>query len=645
METLKTKNFRFAEFELDGVKRLLLRNGKPVNLNPKAFELLLAMVESRGEILTKDGLLEKVWPDQIIEEGNLKVHVSTLRKVLGQSGNNNRFIVTVPGRGYSFVADLEEGANREIVIESRTYSNVIVEHDDEIDDCENYREPTVKSAFAVPKTRWLVGAFSLIAVTIAAAAFWFSNNNRVNSSPIKSVAVMPFKNDSGNADLEYLSDGLTESLIGSLSRLSGLSVKARTSISRYKGMDTDISDVGAQLAVETILTGRLVQRGDDIVLYVEFVEPATERVLWKVDYHRPVKDIAALETDVSLDIARRLKTKLTGEENVRIERYQTDNSEAYELYLRGAHFSSFGRMVAEKNSKGIEYLQRAIELDPNYAAAYVELGWAYIRLGDSLGLSSPHDVFPKAREALLKALSLDERIAAAHTASGIYYLRYEWNWPSAEREFQRAIELDPDDPDCYSEYAMYLVSIGRFDEAVQMRQRARSLLPATAASANGLGFVYYHSRDYERSIEYFKESLDLRPDFPPTRVFLARSYLALGRYPEAITEIEKARKNAERNVIPVAFLAYAYAKSNRLSEANKLIRELKSRSESEYVPPYLIAMIYSGSGNNDKAFEYLEQARLERQSYLTHLRVDPIFDDIRSDPRFDELTKKIGIPN
>jgi DNA-binding winged helix-turn-helix (wHTH) protein/TolB-like protein/Tfp pilus assembly protein PilF len=639
METLNTKNFRFAEFELDGIKRLLLRDGEPVSLNPKAFEVLLVMVESRGDVLTKDDLLDKVWPDQIIEEGNLKVHISALRKALGQSGNDNRFIVTVPGRGYTFVADLEDGPNSEIVVESHSYSNIVIEEAEEIS------QPRLLAGTTRQHKRWLLAALASLMVTIVAAGYWLFLRSPSGSAAIKSVAVMPFVNDSGNVDLEYLSDGLTESLIGSLSRLPELSVKARTSIARYKGEEVNLQKVGSDLGVETILTGRMVQRGDDVVLYVEFVEPATEKVLWKADYHRPIKDIAALETDISRDVAKRLKTKLSGEEDAQIEKYQTDNSEAYQLYLRGAHFSSFGRMVAEKNSKGIEYLQQAIALDPNYAAAYVELGLAYIRLGDALGMSSSQDVFPKAREALTKALSIDDDISAAHRGLAIYYLRYEWNWPASEREFQRAMELDPEDPDSYSEYAVYLVSVSRFDEALRMRETAKKLLPPSAGGSNGVGFVHYHARNYERSIECFKEALDFKPDFPPTRVFLARSYLAMGKYQEAIAEIEKAVNTSQRNIIPVAFLSYAYFKADRRGDADKLLGELEARAKKEYIPPWLFAMIHSGAGHKDRAFEYLEQARLERQPYLTHLKVDPAFDNLRSDPRFGELVKKIGIPD
>jgi len=638
METLSTKNFRFAEFELDAVKRLLLRNGEPVSLNPKAFEVLLVMVESRGDVLTKDDLLDKVWPDQIVEEGNLKVHISALRKVLGQSGNDNRFIVTVPGRGYTFVADLEDEPEGEIIVESHSYSNIVIE------EAEETSQPRLLAGTTRQHTLWRMAVAAVLVVTIVAAGYWLFLRATPSSAAIKSVAVMPFINDSGNPDLEYLSDGLTESLIGSLSRLPELSVKARTSIARYKGTEVSLRNVGSDLGVETILTGRMVQRGDDVVLYVEFVEPTTENVIWKADYHRPLKDIAALETDISRDVAKRLKTKLSGEENAQIEKYQTDNSEAYQLYLRGAHFSSFNRMVAEKNSKGIEYLQQAIALDPNYAAAYVELGLAYIRLGDALALNSPQDVFPKAREALTKALSIDDDIAAAHKGLAIYYLRYEWNWPASEREFQRAMELDPEDPDSYSEYAMFLVSVSRFDEALRMREAVKKLQPPNAGASNGVGFVHYHARNYERSIECFREALDLKPDFPPTRVFLARSYLAMGKYQEAIAEIEKAVDTSQRNVITVAFLSYAYFKAGRGGDANKLLSELEARTKNEYVSPWLFAMIHSGAGNKDKAFEYLEKARDERQTYLTHLKVDPLFDDIRSDPRFDELVRKIGIP-
>jgi DNA-binding winged helix-turn-helix (wHTH) protein/TolB-like protein/Tfp pilus assembly protein PilF len=574
METLSTKNFRFAEFELDGVKRLLLRDGKPVSLNPKAFDLLMVMAESRGEVLTKDDLLDRVWPDQIIEEGNLKVHISTLRKALGQSGNDNRFIVTVPGRGYTFVADLEDGSNGEIVVERHRYSNIIVEQDENVGS-----KTRLLARSANRNKRWLAVALATLVIAFSAAGYWFLLRRASGSAPIRSVAVMPFVNDSGNADLEYLSDGLTESLIGSLSRLPELSVKARTSIARYKGKEVRLRDVGSELGVESLVTGRMVQRGDEFVLYVEFIEPATEKVIWKNDYHRTMQNLAALETDISRDVAKRLKTKLSGEEIAKIEKYQTDNSEAYELYLRGAQFASFQRQVAGKNSKGIEYLEKAIALDPNYVAAYLELGWAYIRLGDSLGYSSPHDVFPKAREALLKALSIDDNVANAHTALGLYYLRYEWNWPAAEREFQRAIELDPEDPGAYSEYATYLVSIGRFDEALRMRETARRFLPQSPASVSGLAHVYYHSRNFERSLEYYREALDIRPDSAPMRTFVARSLLAMNKNAEAIELMEKTVDSSDRNPIALAS-SHADMQKPQAAESNKLLEEMQTRAKN-----------------------------------------------------------------
>lgn len=641
MQVLTTNNFRFSNFELDGARRLLLKDGEPVTLNPKAFDLLFVLVQNRGEVLSKEELLERVWPGQFVEEGNLKVHISALRKAFGERKNEHRFIVTVPGRGYSFVADLEVGLNGEIVVESHTYSNIVVEQDDEI---LKVAHPQLLARPTTPNATWVLLVSALSIVALAGCTYWYVVSKTTVSAPIKSVAVMPFVNDSGNADLEYLSDGLTESLIGSLSQLRDISVKGRTSISRYKGKEIDLKKVGAELSVESIVTGRFVRRGDELTLYVEFVEPSTGNVFWKADYRRHINDIAALDKEISRDVATKLKTKLSGEDTVRLQKYQTENSEAYELYLRGV---SYGRSEVSRDRllKSISCFEQAVKIDPNYTSAYIEMAWSYIRLSSFLAYMSPQDTFPKAREALLKAIAIDENFSATHNALATYYLQYEWNWPAAEREFERALELDPDNAGAYSDYRNYYDSIGRFDEAIRVVDEGRKLLPGPAPNFRAqICNSRYLAGHLDEAFDCYRQVMELSPKYPWSYLGLGRIHLKMKNYSEAVTAAEKGVEFLERNPRAIAILGHIYAKGGRIAEANKIRLELESRSKTEYVSPYYFALLYAGMDDRGKVFDYLEKAIAERQSNLIFLNVEPLFDDLRRDPRFEELVNKIGIP-
>jgi len=561
--------------------------------------------------------------------------------VLGQSGNDNRFIVTVPGRGYTFVADLDDGSSGEIVVEKHTYSNIVVEQNEETN---GLAHTGLLGGSKRRRNGWSLVALSALILTVAAAGYWFFVRAPSSSGAIKSVAVMPFVNDSGNPDLEYLSDGITESLIGSLSQLRDLSVKARTSISRYKGKEIDLQKVGAELSVESILTGRLVQRGDEIALYIEFVEPSTGNVFWKGEYRRPMKDLAALDKEISRDVAAKLKTRLSGEDTATLEKYQTDNSEAYQLYLRGV---AFGRteVTRERMSKSIDCFERAVKLDPNYAVAYIEMAWSYMRSGSVFGFMSPQETFPKAREALIKAVAINENLSVTHNALATYYLQYEWNWDAAEREFERAIELDPENVGAYSDYRNYYDSIGRFDDAIRVVEEGRKLSsgPAPMFKAQICNSHYYAGR-LETALDCYREVLELNPRLPWPHVGIGRIYLRMKQYPQAIAELEKGVELLDRNARTVAVLGHAYAKAGRLPDAEKTLHELQARAKKEFVSPYHFAIVYAGMGERDKALEYLEQAAAERQPQLIYLRVEPLFDDIRIDPRFTSLAMKIGFP-
>jgi DNA-binding winged helix-turn-helix (wHTH) protein/TolB-like protein/Flp pilus assembly protein TadD len=650
LETLATRTFRFSDFELDGVKRRLSRNGQTLLLTPKAFDLLLTLVEFRGEVLSKDDLLARVWPGQFVEEGNLKVHISALRKVFGEGKGDHRFIVTVPGRGYSFVADLDDRTTSEVVVERHSYSNIVVEDTGAlpagsitVDEDGVTRFSPAAGISSTFLSRGLVISLSVFAIAAVAVAYWFFIREAPVSKPITSVAVMPFSNESGNPDLEYLSDGLTESLIGSLAQLPELSVKARTSIFGYKGKEIDLRRVGTDLGVDALLTGRLVQRGDKLELYIEFVDPVSGTIIWRSAYRRSIKDIAALEADISRDVAKNLKAKLSGEETVRLEKYQTDNSDAYELYLRGVHFSRAGSTL-ERLIKSIECYEQAIALDPNYALAYVGLAWNYMRLGTVYGFKPPHETYPKAREALIKALSIDDELASAHGAMAEYYISYERNWPAAEREFERAIALDPEDPGVLAEFGNYYDTLNRLDDAVRMREKARRLLPTAAAMVAGIGHSFYYAGRYEEAIGYYRKALELNPQHAWSHHGLGRSYLETQKFEEGVAEIEKAAELFDRSPRSLSILGNAYAVTGKPEAARRILAELKTRAESEFVGSYYLAVVYAGLDDRDRTFEYLEKALTEHQSQLIRFKVEPLFKKLRGEPRFGDLVKKLGIP-
>ena len=500
-----------------------------------------------------------------------------------------------------------------------------------------------KPDVAASKRNSVIAGIVGIVVVAALGVGGYLYYGRAPSKQIDSIAVMPFSNEGGNTDLEFLSDGLTETLIGNLSRLPGVSVKARSSVSRYKGKDLDLKGIGSALSADALLTGRLVDRGERVAVYVEFIEPSTESVLWKADYLRSKQDIAALQSEIARDVANRLKAKLSGAETIRLAKYHSTNSEAYELYLKGEYFSNRGAKV-ETLAKAIEHFEGAIRLDPAYTLAYVGLARSYMNLGSVFGLKSPQETFPKAKEALIRAVDMEGDLAEAHGALGEYYLRYEWNWPAAERELTRAIEIDPDNPSYHSELGAYYQSIGRFEDAIRARDTSRRLDPVVPFRVADVGYPCYYARQQDRAIEWYKRALSLDPGFAWAYLWTGQSYLELNKLPEAIAEIERAVDLSQRNVRAVATLGHAYAKAGRSEAARKILKELQDRSKTEYVSPYFFAVLYAGMGDTDLAFQHLEKARMERQSYLFLLNVEPVFDALRSDPRFSGLVKMIGIP-
>ncbi len=455
-----------------------------------------------------------------------------------------------------------------------------------------------------------VGAAIFVAAIAVSAYFYFS---RKNNAAIQSVAVLPFTNQSGNTDVEYLSDGITESLINSLSQLPNLSVKARSTVFHYKGKDATPQQVGSELSVQAVLNGRVAQRGDQLTLNLELVDARTGNQIWGEQYNRKTADLVSLQSEIARDVSSKLRVKLSGADEQKLAKSYTANPEAYELYLKGNYFAA--KYTKDGLQKGIEYFDQAIAADPNYALAYNGLALYYIAEND--WYLSPHEAMPKAREAAKKALQIDDTLAGAHASLAVVADWYDWDWATAEREYRRAIELNANDPRPHEFYGWFLAERGRVAEAIAESKRAQQLDPISPEANVFLGQILVFVHQYDQAIAQLHNTVELDATYWLAHDFLGRAYEQKGRLPEAVAEFRRALQLEDAVPENRSMLGHAYAVSGKKAEALKIIEELKDLSARSYVPPYNIAVVYAGLGEKDQAFAWLERAYNERSFYLT----------------------------
>ncbi len=488
-----------------------------------------------------------------------------------------------------------------------------------------------------------IGASVLLIAAIALGFWLYNNRSSLNAVPIESIAVLPFINESGNADVEYLSDGMTESLITNLSQLPKLNIKARSSVFRYKGRGTDAKTVGRELNVQTILNGRVVQRGQDLTLHVELIDAATENVLWKADYNRQMTNLVSLQSEIARDVADRLRVKLSGTDERKLANNYTENAEAYQLYLQGLYH--WNKLSPPEIRKSLEYFQQAVDVDPNYALAYADVGRVYFSLAMTADTTS-QEVLPKAREAALKALKIDDTLAQAHTTLGWVKFWFDWDWDGAEQEFQRSLSLNPNVGDTYIAYAHVFTFTGRVTEALPLARRARELDPLNLRINALEGQALFYAGKYDDAIVRLQKTIELEPNFFLAHLFLARVYIEKKMYTEAIAEATKARDVSGGHSEAVAHIVYTLAKSGRREEAQAALNELKKRAaEERYVPPYSLALAYNGLGETDEAIASLEKGLQQRDVRMTLLKVEPKWNNLRGDPRFQDLLRRVGFPS
>jgi adenylate cyclase len=586
--------FEFKGFRLEAAQRRLLHNGQPVPLKPKILDLLLLLVQMRGRLVEKDELMKEIWPNTIVEENNITVSMSILRKMLGEGRAGRQFIETVPGRGYRFVADVK------IVSAEQTISQESL-------------KVSATSALE-PETR---------------------------ETPIDSLAVLPLRNISKDPNSEYLSEGITESIINTLSRISKLRVLAPSTVFRFKGKDVDPQEIGSLLKVRAVMLGRVMQLGEKLIIRSELVNVADGSQIWGEQYDRTLSDLLATQDEIAKAITESLKLKLTRQDQIRLSKRYTANTEAYNLYLRGRYF--WNRYDKEWVLKSIEAFEQAIEIDASYALAYTGMADAYFRLSNIH--ASPLEVLPKAKEAALKAVEIDKDLAEAHSSLGLLRVYYDHDWTAAEREFTRALELNPDLTLAHQRYGTYLKLMGRFDESIAHYKQALELDPFSLQININLATIHYLKGDTAPAIAHLKKTLELEPNYMPTHFVLGNAYIQQGNWDEAIAEFELIYRRDDEAYLALGFLGYCHAMAGRRAEAESLKNILQDVSRRKYVSPYGIIIICVALGQIEDAMELFEQLYAERNDWLVWLRVSPKLKHLHSDPRFRDLLRRIGFPD
>ncbi len=460
---------------------------------------------------------------------------------------------------------------------------------------------------------------------------------------IDSLAVLPLVNSGNDAETEYLSDGITEGIINSLSKLPKLRVVPRSTVFRYKGQQNDTQKIGNELGVRAVFAGRILQIGDSLIVNAELVDIANEAQIWGEQYRREMTDIFTLLDEIVEDISGKLKLKLSGEDKKQLVKRPTENSEAYQFYLKGRYFVTSKR-TEEWIKKGIEYFQKAIDLDPNYALAYSGIAEAYGFLASSTGGWSPREAYPKAEAAAMKALELDNSLGEAHCSLGFSRLLYDWDFRQAERAFKKAIELSPNHPNAHDGYGFYLKAVGRHAEAIEKCKHAQKLDPLSPFSHVSLGYAYYFARDYDRAIDECRKALEMDKHSTFAYRNLGLAYLQQGKLEKAIESLDNAVKFSSGGLAFESYLGFAYAVAGKRTEALEVLASLEDLDKERYVPAYNFAIIHAGLGDFDKSFEWFEQARKERSGFLPFLKVEPVVDCLRDDSRFQDLLNQIGLP-
>jgi TolB-like protein/DNA-binding winged helix-turn-helix (wHTH) protein len=617
--------YEFGPFRIDTVERLLLCGPVKIPLTPKAADTLLVLVANSGRVLEKDEIIKSVWPDTFVEEGALARNISTLRKALGDGMEDFRYIETIPKRGYRFVAPVKDlAALPEPPKDLHEKPEPFVEE-----------HPQRRRTW---RTAWITGA-ALFSLAVMVTFFWRQSHTR---PVIRSLAVLPLDNPSHDPAQEYFADGMTEELINSLAKIESLKVISRTSAFTYKGVKNKaLPQVARELNVDAIVEGSVLQSDKRVRITVQVFEGKSEKQLWAQSYEEDLRDVLALQSQVASAIAREIRVQLTPQEKQRLAQSRQVDPEAYLAYSYGRYW--WNKRTPEELQKGIEYFQNAIVNDPSYAPAYAGLADAYSLLG-SIGsdVLPPSEVMPKARTAALQAVKLDDNLAEGHTSLAYVKLSYDWDLPGAEREFKRAIDLNPGYATAHHWYAHYLLASAQPERALAEIRRAQVLDPLSLSINVGLGWCLYHAHRYDEAIQQYRSTLAIDPNFSLAHATLGMALVQKHSYDEAMAEFNKALALPGSHSFALANIARTYALSGKPAEARRVLRDLERSARQQYVPAMYVAAVYAALGESDASIRCIKKAFEERSDYMIYLRTEPSVDGLRSDPRFQDFLKIIA---
>ncbi len=622
---------RFGPFEANFATGELRKHGIRLKLQDQPFQVLKMLLARPGELVTREEIRQRLWPSGTFVDfdNGLNAAVNRLREALGDSAEHPKFIETLPRRGYRFIGAL-----------------------DGMDPGRVPAVPSVSPFSGVEETAerarpWWSGKTALAACGVALAVLlalgtWFSVFG-VRGQVIDSVAVLPFASNNLDPDMEYLCDGLTESLINNLSQLPNLRVMARSTAFRYKGKEVDPQKVGQDLHVRAVLSGRILRRGDTLIVQAELMDLAKSSQLWGGQYKRKDADAFALQEDLSKEISEELRLRLTPEEKQRLTKRYTENAQAYHLYLKGRFF--WNKWTDDGVRKGMSYFQEAIKADPNYALAYAGLAESYVSLGDlGIGVLPPREANAAAESAALKAIALDDTGAEGHTALAMARFRCDGDLTSVEKEFKRAIELSPGNAAAHHWYSHYLLAMGRTQEALAEGERAYDLSPIDPEMGVHLQWLHYNLHDYDQVVVQGRKTLELDPSFAETHWFIGLADEQERMYEQAASELQTAVDLSGRRISTLSSLGHFLAVSGDRRAALKILAELNALSKQRYVPSYEKALIYVGLGENSQALTELGEAYKEDSYWMFNLKYEPRIDPLRPDPRYAELLRRINLP-
>jgi len=643
--------YEFGPFRIDVTERLLLRDGEVVPLTPKVFDTLLMLVENSGHILSKNEMMKRVWADSIVEEASLTKNISVLRKALGQTPETDQYIETIPWRGYRFlvgVRELSENGVEPIVQDSSISRPLIGQENassagEQVSAAPTAVETPSESGGWQSATRRatliVIGAALIIVIT--ATVLFVTGRKTKPDSPhpqtLRTIAVLPFKSLSPEAGDDYLGLGMADTLIIRLSNIQQIIVRPTSSIRKYSSSDQDALIAGREQQVDSVLDGSIHRAEGRIRVTANLINVLDGKSLWAGSFDEKDGDILKLQDSIVERLARALTLELTGEEQKRLTKRYTENSEAYLLYLRGRYHLE--RRTLKDVETSIDYFKRAINIDPQYALAYAGLAESYSSLS-VLGAVPAKAVMPRAKDASMQALALDDQLAEAYTSLGLIKTIYDWDWAGAEQAHQHALKLNPNSALAHRLYGHLLRTTGRLDDALVEFNHALSLEPLSLVANRDVGVTLYVARQYDRAIEQFQKTLELDPGFATVYGFLERAYEASGNYEQAIAADLKAVTVQQNGPATVDALRHAYTLSGWKAYWHKRLGLEKERA---YAAPSQMVLIYARLGEKDSAFEWLEKSYQERDFWLNFIKIDPLLDSLRDDARFIDMLQRVGL--